>query len=155
MADSKVKVRIYGQEYTIRGERDEDTILKIAATVDEKMHEVGKLTGSNGEGLLAVLTAINFCDESFEKDELIAKLKEKNDQLEKDTQHYIQLWDDAKKNFIQYKEGANRASEDRIELEDRIKELEKKCSEFESSYFDLQMENIKLTNELDSLKKDR
>ena len=28
MEDNKVKVRIYGQEYTISGERDEETIAK-------------------------------------------------------------------------------------------------------------------------------
>ncbi len=34
----------------------------------------------------------------------------------------------------------------------RMKELRDKCSEYENSFFDLQMENIKLKNELDKLK---
>ena len=36
---TKVKVRIYGQDYTIAGDREEETIKEIAAYVDEKMRE--------------------------------------------------------------------------------------------------------------------
>lgn len=39
MEDRKVGVRIYGQDYTISGERDEQTIVEIAAYVDAKMRE--------------------------------------------------------------------------------------------------------------------
>ena len=34
MEDNKVTVRIYGQEYTISGERDPETIQEIAAYVE-------------------------------------------------------------------------------------------------------------------------
>ena len=47
MEDNKVTVRIYGQEYTISGERDPETIQEIAAYVDEKMKEISKFTSSN------------------------------------------------------------------------------------------------------------
>ena len=35
------------------------------------------------------------------------------------------------------------------ELEEKIRKLEEKCSEFESSYFDLQMENVQLKSQLE------
>ena len=55
MEDNKVTVRIYGQEYTISGERDPETIQEIAAYVDEKMREISKFTASNKAGALATL----------------------------------------------------------------------------------------------------
>ena len=47
MEDNKVKVRIYGQEYTISGERDEETIIEIADYVDGKMREISRFFSSN------------------------------------------------------------------------------------------------------------
>ena len=46
MADNKVKVKIYGQEYTISGERDEQTIIEIAEYVDTKMREISRFFSS-------------------------------------------------------------------------------------------------------------
>ena len=46
MEDNKVKVRIYGQEYTISGERDEETIIEIAGYVDNKMREISRFFSS-------------------------------------------------------------------------------------------------------------
>ena len=39
MEDNRVKVRIYGQDYIISGERDEETIREIAAFVDSSIRE--------------------------------------------------------------------------------------------------------------------
>ena len=119
MANNKVKVRIYGQEYTIAGERDEETIRQIAAHVNDKMRELGRSFSSNGQGTgtLAVLTAINIADEYFGSLEEMEKLKESKAQLEKDTQHYLKMWDEAKKSFAQYKENAAKAAEEKQESE--------------------------------------
>ena len=67
--DNKVKVRIYGQDYTISGERDEKTIQEIAAYVDGKMREIGRYFASGAQGSLAVLAAVNVADEFFEQKE--------------------------------------------------------------------------------------
>ena len=37
MEDNRVKVRIYGQDYIISGERDEETIREIADYVDSSI----------------------------------------------------------------------------------------------------------------------
>lgn len=152
MEDSKVKVRIYGQEYTISGERDEETIIEIADYVDVKMREISRFFSSNIPGSLAVLAAINIADELFSAKDEITRIKEERDQLEKDASNYLKMWDDAKKSFVQYKEGANRTSEEMKELEEKYRQLEERCSEFESSYFDVQMENIRLKDQLEKLK---
>jgi len=59
------------------------------------------------------------------------------------------MWDEAKKSFLQYRESAARSSEEKKEAEERYRQLQEKCSEFENSFFDIQMENIKLKQELD------
>ena len=111
--------------------------------------------------------------------------------MEKDSAHYVQLWDEAKKNFLQYKENAQSSLEHRDQLQklfnektveysrlsdayeelkkqneallaqkeissesaELISQLETKCKDIESSFFDLQMENIRLKGELDQFRK--
>ena len=153
MENNRVKVRIYGQEYTIAGERDEETIRKIADHVNERMRQLGRSYSTSGQVTLAVLTAINIDDEYFDALELIDELKESKVQLEKDTKHYLKMWDEAKKSFALYKENAANAAEEKKESDDKYKELQARCSEFENSFFDLQMENLQLKNELDKYKK--
>ena len=75
MEDRKVGVRIYGQDYTISGERDEQTIVEIAAYVDAKMREIGRFFAGGAQGSLAVLAAVNVADELFEAKEKIAALE--------------------------------------------------------------------------------
>lgn len=152
MEDSKVKVRIYGQEYTVSGERDEETIIEIADYVDSKMREISRFFSSNIPGSLAVLASINIADELFEAREETQRVKAEKVQLEKDAENYLKMWDEAKKSFVQYKEGANKANEDMKELQEKCRQLEERCSEFENSYFDVQMENIRLKDRLEKLK---
>lgn len=150
---TKVKVRIYGQDYTIAGDREEETIKEIAAYVDEKMREVGRNFATNAQGALAVLAAINVTDEFFSAKKQIEELSAANAQMEKDAQHYMNMWDEAKKSFLQYKESAARSSEEKREAEERYRQLQEKCSEFENSFFDIQMENIRLKQELDKYRR--
>ena len=48
---------------------------------------------------------------------------------------------------------ASKASEDMKVLEEKCRALEERCSEFESSYFDVQMENIRLKDQLEKIRK--
>ena len=153
MEDNRVKVRIYGQDYIISGERDEEIIRQIASYVDGRIREVSKYFSGNVQGSLAILAAVNITDELFETREKIAALTEAKDQVEKDAQHYLKMWDEAKKSFMQYKEEAANAAAERQKCEEKYRQLEEKCSEFESSFFDIQMENIRLKSELEKSRK--
>ncbi len=153
MEDRRVSVRIYGQDYTISGERDEKTIREIAAYVDEKMREISKYFTGGAPGSLAVLAAVNIADEYFDAKSEIAVLEAKAHQTEKDSEHYMKMWDEAKKSFMQYKEEAAKSAEDRKQSDEKYRKLEEKCNEFENSYFDLQMENVRLKNELEKLQR--
>lgn len=148
METTTVKVRIYGQDYTISGERDEETIRAIADYVNEKMREIAKFFSSNQPGSLATLAAVNICDELFDKRDEAAKLKASNDELSTEVKHYIEMWEDAKKSFAQYKDGVSKAGDEVKAAEAKIKELQDKLDEYESAYFDLQMENIQLKSRL-------
>lgn len=153
MESNKVKVRIYGQEYTIAGEKDEESIRMIASHVNEKMRELGRSFSNNGQGTLAVLTAINLADEYFDMKAKADDLAGENEKLKEETENYLKLWEEAKKNFVQYKEAAAKAVEEKKAEEDKYKELQARCSEFESSFFDLQMENLQLKRELEEYRK--
>ena len=194
---NRVTVKIAGQEYTISGEMSREHIMRVADYVDSKMGEIAKLLPNASSVSQAVLTAVNAADDYFAVLEEARGLKNRCAQLEKDSAHYVQLWDEAKKNFLQYKENAQSSLEHRDQLQklfnektveysrlsdayeelkrqneemkeklahqeasgvscesaELISQLENKCKDIESSFFDLQMENIRLKGELDQFKK--
>lgn len=183
MEHNRVKVKIYGQEYVIAGEMSREDIIKVAAYVDNKMMEITEAAKAAGAGPsnIAVLSAVNITSEHFKMLEEMEDLKRLNIQLEKDAQHYVQLWDESKKNYMDYKEetqaivlqkdelmaqlrhrdleiqqlkAAAEAAKSQAQagMEEVVKEIEDKCRELENSFFDLQMENLQLKRELEKYK---
>ncbi|MDD2218000.1 MAG: cell division protein ZapA [Eubacteriales bacterium] len=179
--ENKVSVKIYGQEYTIAGEKSKEHMIKIASHVDVNMHELAKIVKGASVASLAVLSAVNVTDEYFVTLEKLQEEMRLNERLKKDTEHYIQLWDEAKKNFIQQKEetkdtftkldgikvSLNEKDEEirrlkreldqaKIKAEqesaEKLAEAKAGYKEIENSFFDLQMENINLKSELDKFK---
>ena len=64
--DSKVTVKIYGQEYTIAGDKSEEEITRIAEYVDNKMRLISRACGDAMQGNISILSAINIAEEYFE-----------------------------------------------------------------------------------------
>lgn len=183
MESNKVKVKIYGQEYVIAGEKTKEEIIQVAAHVDMKMQEVTEAAKAAGvvPSNIAVLSAVNIASEYFQVLEEMEELKRMNIQLEKDAQHYVQLWDESKKNYMDYKEetqaivlqkdellnqlrqkdadiqnlmqaAETAKSQAQSSMDEVVKEIEGKCKELENSFFDLQMENLQLKKELEKYK---
>lgn len=152
MENNKVKIRIYGQEYTIVGERSQDEIIKAAQYVDERMQFIGRNLNLGSTTSLAVLSAVNIADEIFSIKEELEQLRTLNAQLEADAKKYVDLWDDAKKNVIQYR---NEIEDLRKKASDdsQLREIQRRYKELESSFFDLQMENVQLKSRLDKTEK--
>jgi cell division protein ZapA len=63
LAMGSVKVQIFGQIYTIRGELDERYVQKLAAYVDEKMSAIADVTSTIDTQKVAVLAALAIADE--------------------------------------------------------------------------------------------
>lgn len=150
--ESKVTVKIYGQEYTIAGDKTEEEIQRIAEYVDNKMRLISRVAGEAGQGSIGILTAVNVAEEYFDALNQIEQLRISVTQMENDSKYYLKMWEDAKKNFAQYKENLSQMQNQKQEHEERFKELQAKCTEYENSFFDLQMENIQLKSELEKLK---
>lgn len=152
MENNKVKIRIYGQEYTIVGERSQDEIIKAAQYVDERMQFIGRNSNLGSTTSLAVLSAVNIADEIFSIRDELEQLRTLNKQLEADAQKYVNLWDEAKKSVIQYR---NEIEDLRQKASDdsQLKEIQRRYKELESSFFDLQMENVQLKSRLDKTEK--
>lgn len=182
MESNRVSVKIYGQEYTIAGEKSREHIIRVANHVDVKIHEIAEALKAGPVSSLAVLAAVNIADEYFDSVEALQEERRLNERLRNDTEHYIRLWDEAKMSFAQYKEEAaaafRRIDELKTALDEKEKEIERlnsaiggakveakeeaaaqiaeteaRCKEMENSFFDLQMENIQLKSEIDSLKR--
>ncbi|MDR2156805.1 MAG: cell division protein ZapA [Clostridiales Family XIII bacterium] len=117
---NKVSVRIYGQEYTISGVKSRDYIMKVADRVDTMMKEISESMGGGSMSSLAVLAAVNITDEMFSLQDAQAEKDVEKDQLNKDVAHYMQLWDEAKKNFLQYKEDAQAVAAQKDKLQEKL-----------------------------------
>ena len=147
------------------------------------MREIDEATGNvMSQAALAILSSVNIADDYFTIREELDQSKQLCEQLEGDTQHYIQLWDEAKKAFLEYKEENTAIQKQKEELlleitrkdkelqtlslgkenfdeevrqrtKEKINQVEESYKELENNYFDLQMENIRLKSEIDRLKK--
>jgi len=80
-----VQVTIYGQQYPIKGNANEEYIRKIAGFVDTKMREVETQVRVKSSLRIAVLTALNIAAELFtvqeEKEQLEALFEEKTQEI--------------------------------------------------------------------------
>ena len=193
MENNKVTVKIYGQEYTIMGSKSREHIIKVADYVDQKMKEISQALNAGPLSSIAVLSAVNISDDYFSALERFEYLEVANEQAAKDTEHYAQLWEEAKKSHLQQqeefktlvsqRESLKQELEQQIEKlqktiaekdeeieqlkeasakiegqimessSDMVNELEAKYKDLESSFFDIQMENIQLKGEIDRYKK--
>lgn len=155
MEKCKADVTICGNDYVLSGDKSEDKIKEIAKYVDDELRHTSKMLNSNPNYRSAVLTAINLAEKLMDNSDLLLKLQTENHQLDNDVKHYISLWEDAKLQVSDLKDKMTTASDMNVQESEKYKALEAKCSELESAYFDLQMENTNLKNEIRNLQKFR
>ncbi len=179
MDNNKVTVRIMGQEYTIVGDTSKDTMLQVASYVDEVIGNVHSQCKKGTTSSVAILSAVNITQELFECKNEVVKAKFEIANVEQRAQRFKQLWEEAKNNYDSYKDentkmmdqnqalvtqlkearqiaeqalAENIKSELSEEVYDEVNAIKEKYKDLESSFFDLQMENIKLKSELDKSK---
>jgi cell division protein ZapA len=59
-------VTIYGRTYQLRGNEDEQYLLRLAALVDRRMREVAEATGTADTLKVAILAALNIADDALQ-----------------------------------------------------------------------------------------
>jgi len=153
MEKNRVDITICGTEYILAGEKSEEKIKEIAKYVDDEMRRTGKMLNSNPNYKVAVLAAINLSEQLMENSEMLLKIQNEKQQLDDDVKHYISLWEASKKEASDMKEKMNSDITEKDQSSEKFKDIEARCSEYENACFDLQMENVRLKNEIENLKK--
>jgi cell division protein ZapA len=62
---NSVHVNIYGEEYAIRCDGDQDYIRQVAGYLDRKMRDVAEKIPNKSPSKVAILAALNITDELF------------------------------------------------------------------------------------------
>ena len=62
-----VEVHIFGHDYTIRGEADQEYILGVARYVDRKMREITEKLPVASLSKVAILASLNIADELYKE----------------------------------------------------------------------------------------
>ena len=75
MDKKSIKVEIYGAQYTLRAnDEDEMKVRKVAQLVDRIMKEIKSRTGYDSPANLAILTALNIADQLYDSQEQFEKI---------------------------------------------------------------------------------
>lgn len=153
MEKNRADVIICGTNYVLSSDKSEERIKDIAKMVDEELRTVSKALNSNPNYKAAVLTALNIAEKLMDNTDMTLKLQTENYQLDNDVKHYIQLWEQSKKQVTDLKDKMSSEFDRQTQNSEDQKKLQEKLVEMENAYFDLQMENVNLRNELKSIKR--
>ena len=153
MEKNRADVVICGSNYVLSSEKSEERIKEIAKYVDDEIRTVSKALNFNPNFKTAVLAALNITEKLMDSTDTILKLQTENHQLDNDVKHYINQWEQAKKQVTDLKEKMSTEVDRQSQSSEDQKKLQEKLVEMENAYFDLQMENVNLKNELKSIKR--
>ena len=153
MEKNRADVVICGTNYVLSSEKSEERIKEIAKMVDEELRASSKALNVNPNYKAAVLTSLNIAERLMDSNDMTLKLQTENIQLDNDVKHYIQMWEQTKKQVTDLKEKMSSEVDRQSQTTEDHKKLQEKLSEMENAYFDLQMENVNLKNELKSIKR--
>ena len=153
MEKNRADVIICGTNYVLSSEKSEERIKDIARMVDEELRATSKALNVNPNYKAAVLTALNIAEKLMDNTDMTLKLQTENYQLDNDVKHYIGMWEQSKKQVTDLKEKMSTEVDRQSQDSEERKKLQEKLVEMENAYFDLQMENVNLKNELKSLRR--
>jgi cell division protein ZapA len=123
MSDAnRVSVKIFKREYTVSGSKPRDYIVKVADYVDSVMTDISEQSGSISQASLGVLSAVNIADELFTARDEIKEWGNERERLQKDIEHYTQLWEEAKRNFLQHKEDSQTFADQIAGVQEKLNE---------------------------------
>jgi len=117
---NKVTVKIYGQEYTFASTKPRERMISIAGHVDEVLKG---LVGQGADGSisrLSMLAAINISEQLFELRDVMAAGDREKGELRKEISHFQQLWEEAKRSHLQYKDDAKELHDQKDALQEKL-----------------------------------
>ena len=153
MEKNRADVTICGTSYVLSSDKSEERIKEIARMVDEDLRATSKALNVNPNFKAAVLTALNIAERLMDNNDMTLKLQTENYQLDNDVKHYIAMWEQTKKQVTDLKEKMSTEVDRQSQNSEDLKRLQEKLVEMENAYFDLQMENVNLRNEIKSIKR--
>ncbi len=74
MANGQIRVNIFGSDYTLVSDNDENYVREIAQYIDQKMREIDKNQSIKSTVKIAILAALNVADELFQERQYRHKL---------------------------------------------------------------------------------
>ncbi|HHW95126.1 MAG TPA: cell division protein ZapA [Mogibacterium sp.] len=150
MEKNKADVTICGSNYILSSEKSEERIKEIAKLVDDEFRRTSRMLNVNPNYKSAVLASLNIAEKLMDVNDMLLKLQTENYQLDNDVKHYIDMWEQAKKQVTDLKEKMSTEVDKQSQSFEDYKKLQAKLVEIENAYFDLQMENVSLKNEIKS-----
>jgi cell division protein ZapA len=85
MAPGRIKVDIFGNEYSLVADNNEEYLREVAKYVDKKMRNMDKNQSFKASTKVAILAALNIADELFQeradKEKIIKRLNEKTEKM--------------------------------------------------------------------------
>ncbi len=139
---NKVNVNIFGKDYTVLGEEDPERIARIAAHVDKKMNEISGVAKDIPLSSVAVLSCMQITDDLFTAREEKEELARTNEQCQADVQHYMQLWEEAKNSFVEFKADSQKDTQELRDTADnlraRLRETERQLEEAQRAQEEVQ-----------------
>lgn len=67
MAPGQIRVNIFGADYSLMSDNDENFVKEIARYIDDKMREIDKEQSIKSSSRIAVLAALNITEELFQE----------------------------------------------------------------------------------------
>lgn len=153
MDKNKADVIICGNSYVLSSDKSVERIKDIAKFVDEEMRRTSRAINANPNYKTAVLTSLNIAEKLMDNTDMMLKLQTENHQLDTDVKHYISLWEQCKKQVADLKSQMTTEVDKQAQSSEEYRIMQDKLAEMESAYFDLQMENVNLKNEIKSMKR--
>lgn len=153
MKKNKADVTICGSNYILSSEKSEERIKEIAKLVDDELRRTSRILNVNPNYKSAVLASLNIAEKLMDVNDMLLKLQTENYQLDNDVKHYIDMWEQAKKQVTDLKERMSTEVDKQTQSFEDYKKLQTKLVEIENAYFDLQMENVSLKNDIKSFQR--
>ena len=91
---NKIRVNIFGSEYVLKADNNQDFIQSIARYLDGKMNELDKSLSLNSKVKIAILAALNITEELFEerqyRERLLSQINEESAKINRSIEEVLE-----------------------------------------------------------------